>query len=94
MNEIQLLLISLMEECDELSQRCSKALRFGLSEVQPGQELTNEERINYEFNDLMAIVKMLSLHGIHLYELTTPQIAKQEKVHKYMKFSRKKGVLK
>ena len=39
------LLICLGEECDEVGQRVTKALRFGLSEVQHGQPLNNGDRI-------------------------------------------------
>lgn len=39
------LLSILAEECCEVGQRVSKALRFGLDEVQPGQDLSNAERI-------------------------------------------------
>ena len=38
MTESENLLIILMEECDELSQRVSKALRFTLDEKQIGQD--------------------------------------------------------
>ena len=37
MNRQQHLMIRAMEECCELGQRISKALVFGLHEVQPGQ---------------------------------------------------------
>lgn len=49
-----------MEECDEISQRLSKALRFGLMEVQPGQSLTNLERIRYEYSHLAAVLEMIA----------------------------------
>jgi hypothetical protein len=47
------------EECAEVAQRLSKALRFGLDEVQPGQSLTNRERIRYEYSDLAAVLEMI-----------------------------------
>jgi hypothetical protein len=63
MERTQYLLICLSEECAEVSQRASKALRFGLQEVQSGQEQTNAERIAQEFQDLLAIIEMLEEAG-------------------------------
>lgn len=53
------LLTIAIEECNEVAQRLSKALRFGLEEIQPGQQLTNRERIRYEYSDLAAVLEML-----------------------------------
>jgi hypothetical protein len=59
MDRTEHLLSILAEECVEAAQRCTKALRFGLDEVQPGQALTNEERIWQELNDVCAAAEML-----------------------------------
>ena len=59
MNVSKFRLLQVMEECNEVSQRCSKAIRFGLSEVQSGQNLDNQERILYELNDLYATIELL-----------------------------------
>jgi hypothetical protein len=48
-----------MEECNEVGQRISKALRFGRDQVQPGQSKTNRERVEAEFTDLCATLDML-----------------------------------
>jgi hypothetical protein len=48
-----------MEECNEVAQRISKALRFGRDQVQPGQSETNRERVHAEFTDLCATLDML-----------------------------------
>lgn len=48
------LLINAQEECNEVAQRISKAIRFGLEERQPGQDKTNRERIVEEFSQLCA----------------------------------------
>ncbi|WP_085908321.1 hypothetical protein [Kiloniella majae] len=53
------LLIILMEECNEISQRASKILRFGALEVQPGQPLDNVERMSRELGDLMCVWGLL-----------------------------------
>jgi hypothetical protein len=60
-----------MEECAEVSEQCSaltvrvsKALRFGLNEVQKGQLLSNMQRISIELNDLRATSELLEQKGI------------------------------
>lgn len=77
------LLVGIMEECDELSQRISKALRFGMEEVQPGQELTNRQRIIYELNDLIGLLKFASLYE----ERVTQQRDKVAKFNKYLEYA-------
>lgn len=59
MNLTEHLLIILAEECNEVAQRCSKALRFGLYEKQPGQDKTNAYRIIEELSDLSGVWQML-----------------------------------
>lgn len=94
MNRKEHLLTIFSEECSEIAQRVSKALRFGLQEVQKGQEATNAERIVYEFSDLLAVYEMLFNEGIlpnvDDYDLTE----KQEKVEKYLLLSEAEGTLK
>lgn len=55
------LLTIAMEECNEVAQRLSKALRFGENEIQPGQEFPNDYRVLIEYNDLIAVLRMLGL---------------------------------
>lgn len=97
MDKEQILLIQLTEECSEVSKRCSKALRFGLHEVQPGQSLTNKQRIEDEVIDLLALIDILQEENIIdltilevPYELTRD---KREKVKKYLEYSKQLGVL-
>ncbi|RDT14077.1 hypothetical protein, partial [Escherichia coli] len=52
LNETQYLLDVLSEECNEIAVRASKAIRFGLDEIQPGQSLTNAQRLALELDDL------------------------------------------
>jgi hypothetical protein len=61
MTKTENLLTILAEECAETAQRVSKAIRFTLDEIQPNQEedLTNAERIVYEFNDIVAVMEVL-----------------------------------
>lgn len=49
MNLQEHLLSCLAEECAEVGQCVSKALRFGLQDAQPGQPLTNLERMALDF---------------------------------------------
>jgi hypothetical protein len=59
MDSIEHLLACLCEECAEVIHRTSKALRFGLAAVQPGQARSNAQRVSEEIVDMLAIVDML-----------------------------------
>jgi len=94
MTKQQLLLIMLMEECDELSQRASKALRFGLNEVQEGQSLTNARRIIYEFNDLVSVLEELTNEKAGELIDDTMLFLKKEKIEKWLAYSEECGTVK
>jgi hypothetical protein len=91
MNRTEHLLWVLAEECAEVAQRASKAARFGLDEVQPGQALTNEERLWQEMCDLCAVGEMLiSLRGQG--GLNRGDVdAKKAKVEKFLLYSAECG---
>lgn len=95
MNRREHLLTCLSEECHEVGQRVSKALRFGLTEVQQGQPLNNADRIAEELRDLIAVAKILEAEGaIEGFDPNLDQIlAKREKIESYMQISRREGVL-
>lgn len=95
MNTQEHLLTVVMEECVELAQRCSKALRFGMGEKQPEQRYTNAERIKEEYTDLVAVVSMLSATvGFELDSVDVDKLlAKKSKVRKYLAYSFKQGTL-
>lgn len=95
MTRVELLLTILAEECNEVAQRASKAIRFGLDEVQEGQELNNAERIIYEFNDFLATFQILQTEGYLPYNgVSQPAIdAKKLKIEKWLKYSADQGVL-
>lgn len=59
MTRTEHLTIILMEECAEVAHRASKCLRFGPSEIQPGQNETNATRLVREIADLTSVVEML-----------------------------------
>lgn len=94
MTEEQHLLVKVMEECDEVSQRAAKGICFTLEEIQEGQSQTNTERLIHEFNDLVAVMEMLvenkSIPDFYDRDLIN---AKKAKVKKWMKYSKKIGQL-
>lgn len=88
MTRTEHLLSILAEECAEVAQRTTKAMRFGLTEIQPGQEQSNAERIMAEYHDLMAVVEMLQDAGeLPKFYSVSKIMAKQAKVEHYLKFS-------
>lgn len=95
MNRVEYLLTKLAEECAEVAQRATKALCFGLDEIQPGQPLNNRQRIEHELTDLTVILDMLIDAGA----LKDDPIPKEEfamrraKVERFMEYSRKCGTL-
>lgn len=97
MNRTEHLLAIVAEECAEVAQRCSKALRFGLTEIEPGQELTNAARIYQEYADLRAAVEVLhadcSLMPDGLPSLGSMMDAKHRKIAKFLEYSAKQGTL-
>lgn len=96
MNRQEHLLTILGEEGVEVAQRCTKALRFGLSEIQPGQELTNAQRIRGEYIDLLAVMRMLVEDGA-IEPVTDDDLPvmeqKRQKVEKFLVYSRECGTL-
>lgn len=92
----QYLLISLAEECNEVAQRCIKAARFGITEMQDGQLKTNAERIFLEMCDLLAVYELLALNkalpelrGQH--QMLHLMLLKQDKVMKYLQYAQAMG---
>ena len=83
------------EEGVEIAQRCSKAVRFGGAEVQPGQPLDNRTRILQEFADLVAVLEMLGFTiGIPEHSALRMWIeAKKLKVEQFLRYSAKCGTL-
>lgn len=88
MNEKEHLLTVLTEECAEVAQRACKAARFGLTEIQPGQDEDNTRRLERELADLLAVADLL---GLRVRE--EDKAAKIEKLKKFMAYARKIGTL-
>lgn len=86
------LLTIAIEECNEIAQRLSKALRFGVTEVQPGQHLTNRERVSEEVADLRGVLDMLGIDDDSPWVHRHAE-AKQRKVEKFLRYSMECGTL-
>lgn len=71
----------------------SKALRFGLSEVQPGQTLTNAERIEDEMRDLLLVYRMPADTGLVVPIEHFTFAGRRAKVEKFLEYSEKCGTL-
>lgn len=93
MDRTEYLLTCLAEECSEVAQRCSKAIRFGLDEVQPGQDHSNAERLAQELDDLVGVAKMLRAATTLRDPSWRDQERKAAKVEKYAAYSRQLGRL-
>lgn len=96
MNRQEHILTIAAEECSEVAHRISKALRFGLGEIQPGQNLTNGQRIMIEFHELLATFEMLmDEFPQHLYTgpFLPPLDEKQARIEKFLMFSVRCGTL-
>lgn len=95
MNRQDHLLWNVAEECAEVAQRASKAARFSLQEIQPGQELTNAQRLVQEYADLVAVMQMLEEEGgIEIPEnFQTMVTAKKSRFDKFLGRSKACGTL-
>ena len=99
MNLQQYLLVKLAEEAAEVAQIALKAAHFGLSEVQPGTEVTNAQRIYAELNDVMAMVHRLTevSNGEFAFDIGQPDhlaiAQKLAKVEHYLGYSRSLGLV-
>ena len=94
MNKVEYLLTCLAEEAVEVAQRATKAMRFGCAEVQPGQPLSNVQRISQELSEVFALAELLEEEGVKILPLSSDAIErKREKVAAFMKYSRECGTL-
>ena len=96
MNKDKFLLLKVMEECAEVSQRASKLIQFGWDEVEAGQDLNNQQRFQNEVTDLICVLQMLNSSTATPVKLhtTLEQFSdKVEKVAKYHKYAKDLGEL-
>ena len=90
------------EEGVETAQCCTKILRFGLREIQPGHTLSNLARLYQEYHDLVGAMWMLMTSVPGFQEdaerelgMTAGQLidAKCEKISRFLEYSRSQGTL-
>lgn len=93
----QFLLLKLMEECAEVQQRASKYMQFGQGEIEPGGKHTNEERLRFEINDLLSIIRLLEKGKIiptpTKRDLENHILTKEMKVIYYANYSKNLGMI-
>ena len=92
MKESERLLIVAMEECAEIQQEVSKALRLGTENHHPEQpHITNGERILREYHQLRAVMSLLIMKrvikGISEAESNRVFREKVESIEKWEKYS-------
>jgi len=96
MNRQEHLFTIVGEEGTEVAQRASKIVRFGLTEVQPGQEKDNRARLLTEFADLCGALE-LAFDGSTIDEIVhelRPEIdAKKSKINRFLDYSKECGTL-
>lgn len=95
----QFVLMCIAEECNEVAHRCSKAIRFGIGEVQKNQTKTNGERFVDELTDLLALIELMRTLDEHAHSpsrfpaVTREGIdAKKAKFLRNLEYSRSLGV--
>ena len=100
MNRAEYLLSIVGEEGSEVAHRTSKAMRFGVVEIQPGQPDTNGERLRFEVYDVIATYLIAAeenegLPPLHLDADIIAQLTatKRAKIEKFMAISREQGVI-
>ena len=93
MNRLEYLLTVLNEECAELQQATSKALRFGLQDGYPGTARTNESDMRIELNQVYAVVDMLKEEGLNLDLDSNVVRNKKINVERYLEYSKSRGRL-
>jgi len=95
MNHTEHLLTCLAEECAEVQQAISKALRFGLDDVNPNAGITNANDIGREFIDVVAVMEMLVDSGV--IKLPPNRLARTEqkksRVNQWMAYAEERGTL-
>jgi hypothetical protein len=95
MNRAESIINRIGEECCETAQRVSKALLFGLDEIQPGQPYNNAERLIHELHDIVGVAMMAHREGLipnPIPDEATVE-AKRVRVEKYIELQRSMGRL-
>ena len=83
-HEAEILTI-LAEECAEVIQRAAKLIRFGRDEIQPGQPLTNRQRLSQELGEVQGLVWMAAeLELVSQADIARHAVLKEDKVRKFL----------
>jgi hypothetical protein len=102
MTRVEMLLAQFAEELCETAQRATKAMRFTLNEVEPGQALGNVRRMVIEFEEAVEVLRMLKEAAIAsgqpwdapgIFELARVGMEKRERVERFLEKSRQLGAL-
>ena len=91
MTRLEYLLVCAAEECSEVAQAITKALRFGLNDINPKLGVTAQERIEAEINDLYATLESLQMYGIDTVPNADLMEKKREKIQRYIRYSYERG---
>lgn len=83
----ELLLLKLIEECNEVSHCCSKIIQFGPNEVY--NDVTNIGKLRMEIIDLKAVIKLLGIDC----DKPDLEVDKVNKIIKYARYSKSLGKL-
>jgi len=96
MNESEHLLVCLAEECAEIQQAVSKALRFGLRDGYPETGRTNAQDIRKEMVDLISVWELIEEKKIinHTQNNERDIKKKKERVIQYMNYAKSTGAVK
>lgn len=79
------LLTILIEECGEVITRATKAKRFGLDEIQPGQEHSNADRLAHEIGDVLVMIELCEERcGVSRDEIVRGMEHKNDQLVEYM----------
>lgn len=78
-------LTKLMEEASEISQAVAKILLHGLESTEPGQGLSNREKLQNELGDLMFFMQIAAEQGvIHPKEVGKACQRREKRVNHYL----------
>lgn len=90
MKQFENILVTVSEECAEIAQATSKALRFGLENYHPDNpDVTNADDILYEYIQLSALIELLQKDGkLPTWEKFTVDTIKRNKINNVEKYQR------
>lgn len=95
MTKREWLLVQFISELAEVQHRATKMLQFGVTERQKEmQDLTNKQRLEQEWTDLMATAELIDDQGcMSLHNSRQEITAKQNKVAKYLAYADSIGII-